>query len=99
MPHVFQHAAICFNRSGELPAPLVPKIVGRYLFDRMRDLNTIRKFLDNSYANRAAFDEELVQQIRDCTEGSGGHAAFASILWSPPVGSVKVRYCFLYQII
>lgn len=25
-----------------------------------------------------------MQQIRACTEGKGGHAAFASILWSPP---------------
>lgn len=25
-----------------------------------------------------------MQQIRACTEGNGGHAAFASILWSPP---------------
>lgn len=25
-----------------------------------------------------------MNQIRGCTEGKGGHAAFASILWSPP---------------
>lgn len=26
-----------------------------------------------------------MQQIRGCTLGNGGHAAFASIMWSPPV--------------
>jgi pimeloyl-ACP methyl ester carboxylesterase len=41
--------------------------------------------LNNCYVNEEAFDEGLMQQIRDCTSGSGGHAAFASILWSPPV--------------
>jgi pimeloyl-ACP methyl ester carboxylesterase len=73
--------------SGNLPAPLIPRLIGRYLFDRMRDLNTIRRFLDNSYANKGAYGEELVQQIRGATEGMGGHAAFASILWSPPVST------------
>jgi hypothetical protein len=79
-----------FNRSGLLPAPTVPRIIGRYLFDRMRDFGTIRRFLENSYYSSEAYDDELVRQIRACTEGSGGHAAFASIMWSPPVGAVKV---------
>ena len=73
--------------NGHLPAPRIPKAVGRYLFDRIRDWNTIEKYLENAYVNRAAFDDDdqLVRQIRSCTEGPGGHAAFASILWSPPV--------------
>ena len=70
---------------GQLPAPWFPKIVGRYLFDRIRDLTTIEQYLKAAYGNRNAFDTELMQQIRACTEGPGGHAAFASILWSPPV--------------
>ena len=48
-------------RSGTLPAPAIPRVIGRYLFDRMRDLNTIRKFLDNSYANKGGYDETLVR--------------------------------------
>ena len=48
-------------------------------------MNTIRRFLENSYFHPNAFDDELVYQIRACTENQGGHAAFASILWSPPV--------------
>ena len=28
-----------------------------------------------------------MNQIRSCTLGNGGHAAFASIMWSPPVVS------------
>jgi len=74
-----------FGWSGHLPAPLIPKAIGRYLFDRIRDLNTIEKYLANAYARREAFDDELMHQIRGCTLGMGGHAAFASILWSPPL--------------
>lgn len=71
--------------SGHLPAPSLPKAIGRYLFDRIRDLNTIEKYLDTAYARKEAFDNDLMQQIRGCTLGDGGHAAFASILWSPPL--------------
>ena len=71
--------------SGHLPAPYLPKRIGRYLFDRIRDMDTIEKYLDTAYHNRAAFDDALMSQIRSCTEGDGGHAAFASILWSPPL--------------
>ena len=72
--------------SGHLPAPWLPKRVGRFLFDRMRDRDTITKFLDTTYVNREAwYNTSLPDQVRACTEGPGGHAAFASILWSPPV--------------
>ena len=70
--------------SGVLPAPFLPKSIGRYLFDRIRDFNTIEKFLGETYSNRLAFDDDLMKRIRGMTEGPGGHAAFASILWSPP---------------
>lgn len=70
--------------SGHLPPPLIPRIIGRILFDIIRDKKTIRKYLDSAYANSEAYDEELIQQIQSCTVGKGGHAAFASILWSPP---------------
>jgi pimeloyl-ACP methyl ester carboxylesterase len=71
--------------NGQLPAPWLPKQVGRYLFDRIRDLTTIEAYLGAAYGNTEAFDNELMQQIRACTDGLGGHAAFASILWSPPI--------------
>lgn len=71
--------------SGHLPAPLIPKQVGRFLFDRMREYPTIQEFLKTTYFNPSAFDMELVDQVRSSTEGPGGHAAFASILWSPPI--------------
>lgn len=70
--------------SGVLPAPFLPKRIGRYLFDRIRDFKTIEKFLGETYSNRLAFDDDLMKRIRGMTEGPGGHAAFASILWSPP---------------
>lgn len=69
---------------GVLPAPSVPKWIGRKAFDWIRDLGTIDKYLETAYSNKAGYDENLMQQIRGCTEGKGGHAAFASIMWSPP---------------
>jgi pimeloyl-ACP methyl ester carboxylesterase len=71
--------------NGVLPAPRIPKVIGRWLFDQIRDLKNIELFLSQVYANHHAFDETLMQQIRACTNVPGGHAAFASILWSPPV--------------
>jgi pimeloyl-ACP methyl ester carboxylesterase len=71
--------------SGHLPAPRIPKAIGRCLFDLLRDPKTITKFIESTYANAAAYDDVFIQQIRNCTEGTGGHAAFASILWSPPI--------------
>lgn len=71
--------------SGHLPPPGVPRWIGRKLFDWIRDENTISKYLEVAYSRREAFDENLVKEIRQCTELSkGGHAAFSSILWSPP---------------
>lgn len=72
--------------SGHLPAPEIPKAIGRFLFDQIRDLGTIDKYLEAAYSNPNAYDEDLMRQIRGCTLGKGGHAAFASILWSPPLG-------------
>ena len=69
---------------GVLPPPFLPRKIGRYLFDRIRDLNTLEKYLVAAYYYRDAFDKKLIGDIRGCTEGKGGHAAFASIMWSPP---------------
>jgi len=70
--------------SGHLPPPFIPRKIGRFLFDQIRDLGTIEKYLENAYTNRGAFDETLMKQIKSCTDGKGGHAAFASIMFSPP---------------
>lgn len=71
--------------SGHLPPPQFPRFLGRVLFDLIRDVSTIDQYLDAAYVNREAFEDTcLVKQIRSCTEGKGGHAAFASILYSPP---------------
>jgi pimeloyl-ACP methyl ester carboxylesterase len=71
--------------SGHLPAPSIPRKVGRAAFDWIRDPNTIQQYLQAAYCNMEAVDDELIAQIRSCTEGPGGHAAFSSIMWSPPV--------------
>lgn len=49
--------------NGHLPAPFIPKQVGRYLFDRIRDLDTIDQFLTATYSRRQAFDDELVRVL------------------------------------
>lgn len=36
-----------------------------------------------------------MNQIRGATLGDGGHAAFASILWSPPLKVMNVRWVFV----
>jgi len=87
--------------SGKLPPPAIPRKIGRILFDWIRDLGTIEKYLETAYANRKAFGQELMNQIRGCTEGKGGHAAFSSILWSPPAtyqGDAKNFYQVLSQL-
>ncbi|KAL7526974.1 hypothetical protein ACHAXR_001735, partial [Thalassiosira sp. AJA248-18] len=95
---------------GKLPAPPFPKMVGRKLFDTIRNPDVIDKYLEAAYVHREAFDGTfddsfrgssdagidgaLGSKIRACTEGKGGHAAFASILWSAPasedVGEISV---------
>ena len=70
--------------SGHLPAPAIPKWIGRRAFDWIRSMNTIDTYLQAAYHHREAFEGDLPLAIRSCTEGNGGHAAFASIMWSPP---------------
>lgn len=111
---------------GKLPAPAVPKAIGRQMFDLIRNEDVIRQYLEAAYVRAEAFDgtfvdsfdgwgciaadndddgrdngrdeattasgsgrgEPLGVKIRACTEGNGGHAAFASILWSAPASGV-----------
>ena len=86
--------------SGVLPPPPVPRTLGRALFDTMRREETMRNFLDQTYTHNDAWDDaaaandssssstsSFLGQIRAATETNGGHAAFASILWSGPASS------------
>jgi pimeloyl-ACP methyl ester carboxylesterase len=59
--------------------------VGRALFDLIRSEATISTMLSAVYAEPRAVGQELPRRIRQVTDATdGGHAAFASILWSPP---------------
>lgn len=78
--------------SGHLPPPFLPRRIGRFLFDQIRNLGTIEKYLEAAYFNKDAYDETLIKQIRSCTDGKGGHAAFASIMWSPPASFPSVSH-------
>ena len=107
---------------GKLPAPILPKIIGRQLFDVIRNEDVIKEYLNAAYVNSKAFDGSFVDsfdgwddgggsckddddddddggggggeqplgvKIRQCTENNGGHAAFASILYSAPASGVS----------
>ena len=53
--------------------------------DRLRDEGTISDLLERTYADKGASLGNLPALIRGVTERSqGGHAAFASIMWSRP---------------
>ena len=75
--------------NAQLPPPVFPRAIGRFLFDQIRDYDTINLYLAQAYSQRGAFDDDLVSKIRSCTEGQGGHAAFASIVWSSPSSALQ----------
>ena len=53
----------CHHIVSKFQTTAVPKAVGRYLFDRIRDLKTIEQFLTATYSRREAFTDELVRTI------------------------------------
>ena len=48
--------------TGHLPPPPIPRLIGRYLFDQIRNEKTIEKYLEAAYARKEAFDNELVSR-------------------------------------
>ena len=50
---------------GKLPAPPLPKIVGRKLFDTIRDDDTIEWYLNEAYVHREAFDGTFSDSFQD----------------------------------
>lgn len=79
--------------SGQLPPPdWGPRFLGRFLFDQIRNPDIVRQYLEAAYENAEAFENDgLGGKIRACTEGNGGHAAFASILFSGPLDNGSGR--------
>lgn len=89
---------------GKLPPPPFPRLLGRTLFESIRNEDVIDKYLEVAYVNREAFDgtfndgfnekdkmgRPLGKMIRASTEVKGGHAAFASILWSAPASEQRL---------
>ena len=73
-----------------LPGPYLPRAVGRFMYDAIRDLKNIRSLLKRTYANSSQLGD-LPGRIRAVTEESaGGHAAFASIMWARPPTILKL---------
>jgi len=50
---------------GKLPAPPIPKLVGRKLFDTIRDDDTIAWYLNEAYVHREAFDGTYSDSFQD----------------------------------
>jgi len=50
---------------GKLPAPPIPKLVGRKLFDTIRDDDTIKWYLNEAYVHREAFDGTYSDSFQD----------------------------------
>ena len=71
--------------NGILPANFLARNVGFRLFDLIRKTVTIKSYLNAAY--HQFNDDELVQLIQNVTTNNqGGHAAFASILFTPNAG-------------
>ena len=67
-----------------LPGPKLPRAIGRWAYDRIRDPSNIRGLLEQTYHDEKALGD-LPEKIRRVTdESAGGHAAFASIMWARP---------------
>ena len=74
-----------YNWDGTMPPPGLPRIIGRFAYDTLRSKTNIENLLAKTYFDAEASLADLPEKIRSVTERStGGHAAFASILWSPP---------------
>jgi len=76
--------------SGYLPVPKFCEKVARLIYDQLSDLTNLKWLLGRAYANAnepvmESHLDSLARNMRACTMHPGGRAAFASMLWSPPV--------------
>jgi pimeloyl-ACP methyl ester carboxylesterase len=74
--------------NGTLPAPESVLQFGSVYFNTMKNRQTVETMLKGVYAQRAAFDDQLVTDIVTSASppGLGGPEAFTSILFSPRFG-------------
>lgn len=59
-------------------------VIGRFIFNRVRQKNRIRSTLRQVYRDRAAITDELVDIIYEPTRDPNAHQVFASVLSAPP---------------
>lgn len=76
--------------SGYLPVPKFCEKVAGLIYDQLSDLTNLKWLLGRAYANAnepimESHLDSLARNMRACTMHPGGRAAFASMLWSPPV--------------
>ena len=83
------------HRPEELNAPLrlvmgaftklvSSKLVGGFLFDRIRQKSRLKKTLEQVYSDRTAITDELVEILYQPSCDPGAQKVFASILTAPP---------------
>lgn len=72
-----------FGWNAALPAPTVLSALGSSTFNLMREKAFIEQMLTAVYADRAAFDDELIENIRTGASHPFGPDAFTSIMFAP----------------
>lgn len=60
------------------------KVLGPFIFDRIRQKHRIRRTLEQVYFNRDAIADELVEMLYEPSCDTGAQQVFASILTAPP---------------
>ncbi|CAI9755959.1 unnamed protein product [Fraxinus pennsylvanica] len=63
---------------------LKQKVIASYLFDRVRQRDSLRNILSSIYGNKDNVDEDLVDIIKKPAEDEGALDAFVSIVTGPP---------------
>jgi pimeloyl-ACP methyl ester carboxylesterase len=60
------------------------KVVGPFLFNRIRQKSRLRRTLHQVYRDRSAVTDELIDLIHTPSCDAGAHQVFASVLTAPP---------------
>jgi len=87
LPDVDERPAWLWN--GALPSPQPYRGIGATWFNALRFPTTVTTMLGGVYADPAALDEQLVDDIVEAAAHPGGPAAFASILFAPKAPSLQ----------
>jgi pimeloyl-ACP methyl ester carboxylesterase len=82
--------------SGHLPPPPIPRWIGRYLFDKIRERSTIEKYLSTAYANPYAFGDDLVS-IMSCVAQNNAFCTNTFLIFSISLSQLDCTNKKLYR--